>query len=547
MNKPMEDHRVRRRRTRGWAFAPAVGSIATLCFVMVALSVVGGPASGAGGPTVVVTNCNAAGPGSLPDAVANATDGTTITFDMAPACTTIVLTSTIDIGRNISIEGPGAGELAVSGNGAFQVFDVGSDFSTISGLTIEDGNATDGGGIENGGTLTVVDCTLSDNEATSEGGGIYNRGTLSFSGALSDNSAVDGGGIYNNSLAGASEINLTITGTLSGNVATDDGGGLYNFAGTTSLNDATVSDNTVTSASGAGGGVFNIDTVEINGSTVSGNSSDNGGGIYNDRTLDLTTDTLSGNSAVGDGGGVSNDNVGTTTATWVTLSGNSASHGGGIDNSGTMSAAATIVADSTTGGDCVGSIGDLGYNLDDDGSCGFSATDHSLSGINPDLGPLQDNGGPTQTQAPAVDSAVLNQIPPHVAGPSGTALCPRIDQRGVDGPQGTWCDMGAVELVGSQTITSADNTTATAGTEFSFTATTTGPPVARLMARGQLPPHIRFVDHHNGTATISGKSQKVGLYKLTITAIWVSGTGRHRVVNRVNQTFWLTVAANETA
>src|SRR5665213_2029013 len=137
MSVPMEDHRVRRQRSRGWSFAKAVGSFACLCIVVTILSVDASPASGAGGPSVVVTNCNAAGPGSLPDAVANATDGATITFDMAPACATIVLTSTIDIGRNISIEGPGAGELAVSGNGAVEVFAVGSDFTTISGLTIE--------------------------------------------------------------------------------------------------------------------------------------------------------------------------------------------------------------------------------------------------------------------------------------------------------------------------------------------------------------------------------------------------------------------------
>jgi hypothetical protein len=475
--------------------------------------------------------------------VANAVDGTTITFDMSNPCSTITLTSTIPIGRNITIEGPGAGELAVSGNGAVEVFAVGADFTTISGLTIENGLATDGGGIQNGGTLTVVDCIVANNEATSDGGGIYNRGTLSFSGTLSDNSAADGGGIYNDSFAGESVNNLTITGTLSGNTATDDGGGLFNFTGTASLNDATVSDNSVTSASGAGGGVFNIDTVDIGASTLSANSSDTGGGIYNGRVLDLSTDTLSGNSAVGHGGALSNDSVGTTTATWVTLSGNSASQGGAIDNGGTMTVAATIVAKGATGSDCLGSIADTGYNLDDDGSCGFSATEHSLSGVDPDLGPLQNNGGPTQTQAPALDSAVLNQIPPHATGPSGNDLCPRIDQRGVDGPQGTWCDMGAVELVGSQAITSTDNTTATAGTEFSFTMTTTGTPVAKLKARGHLPPHIKFVDHHNGTAAISGKTQMVGLYKLTITATWMSGTSRHRSINRVSQTFWLTVAA----
>ena len=67
---------------------------------------------------------------------------------------------------------------------------------------------------------------------------------------------------------------------------------------------------------------------------------------------------------------------------------------------GTVDIAGSIVSDSPSGGDCSGDIKDAGYNLDDDGTCSFSSANHSLSDTNPDLGPLADNGGLTDTQYP---------------------------------------------------------------------------------------------------------------------------------------------------
>jgi hypothetical protein len=110
-----------------------------------------------------------------------------------------------------------------------------------------------------------------------------------------------------------------------------------------------------------------------------------------------------------------------------------------VNSSGTVSAAGTIVDD------CSGTIGDADYNLGDDGTCGFSSANHSQSGVNPDLGPLQNNGGPTDTEAPATDSPALNQIPLGTMA-EGISLCPGTDQRGVARPQATDCDIGAVEL-----------------------------------------------------------------------------------------------------
>jgi len=91
-----------------------------------------------------------------------------------------------------------------------------------------------------------------------------------------------------------------------------------------------------------------------------------------------------------------------------------------------------------------------GYNLDSDGTCGFShPTD--LSGVDPMLGPLQDNGGPTPTHALLPGSPAINAIPVEDCtydddGDPGTPEVPlTTDQRGVRRPQGGRCDIGAYE------------------------------------------------------------------------------------------------------
>jgi len=204
-----------------------------------------------------------------------------------------------------------------------------------------------------------------------------------------------------------------------------------------------------------------------------------------------------------------------------------------------VSTTATIVGQNTSA-DCsimAGTLNDAGYNLDGDASCGFAAANHSQSGIDPDLGPLQNNGGPTPTQAPGIGSPVLNRIP------MGTSpVCPSVDQRGVARPQGGGCDIGAVELsLGSiKAITSAGAVTATDGTPFSFTVTTIGTPTPVLSESGALPKGLTFVNDHNGTATISGTptSRTGGVHHLTLTAQFGTGPGKYVVT----QPLTLTVA-----
>ena len=102
--------------------------------------------------------------------------------------------------KNLTITGPGAGNLAISGNQASRVFVVREGVTaTIQGVTIRDGNAADndgGGGILNLGTLTVTNSTVRDNSpGEPAGGGIFNRGTLTVTNStVSGNSAGDAGG-----------------------------------------------------------------------------------------------------------------------------------------------------------------------------------------------------------------------------------------------------------------------------------------------------------------------------------------------------------------
>ena len=130
---------------------------------------------------------------------ANLAGGSTILFATSG---TITLQSALPaISHDVYMVGPGANTLSVSGNGAYQVFDMqNSATAAISGLTITDGSSgSNGGGIENDGTLTLTNCTVSDSSASGDGGGINNTGTLTLTASTvsGNTSANDAGGIEN--------------------------------------------------------------------------------------------------------------------------------------------------------------------------------------------------------------------------------------------------------------------------------------------------------------------------------------------------------------
>jgi CSLREA domain-containing protein len=234
-------------------------------------------------------------------------------------------------------------------------------------------------------------------------------------------------------------------------------------SGTLVLNNCTVSGNSTgnvigSSNSGFGGGINGEAgaTVTVTNSTISGNSTGsvvlgtagNGGGIaVTSGHLTVTNTTISGNTGGQFGGGIyiypQSDSV-----TSSTITGNTAATGGGVfaDNYPPWATVSnTIVAMNTAsvaGPNCGGLVLDGGNNIDSGPSCGWDGTYGSMSGVDPLLGPLAGNGGPTRTHAllpgsPAIDGVTYN-------APNGS---PSTDQRGFPRLQGTLHDIGAFELV----------------------------------------------------------------------------------------------------
>lgn len=314
-----------------------------------------------------------------------------------------------------------------------------SAFTTQNGISLIDGEHLRKGMRVSGGVTAVVEQFTFQNGSAVQGGGIsltgggiYNGGTLSLENVtVSGNAAQIGGGIANGGGVSNSIGNLTMDNTwVYDNTARDAGGGIYNSFGTLMVNNSTVNNNT---SNDAGGGIM-IDccsasvggTAIFNNSTISGNLANRGGGFLNAGSLTMNNSTISGNTAEGGFGG------------------------GGIDNGygGTVTLKNSILAGNTafvTGPECSGSIGSLGYNLlGDDSNCNLAVTTGDMTNLDPFLGPLQDNGGPTPThallpQSPAIDAGNTDGCKDQ----DGNLLT--TDQRGIARPQGIGCDIGAYE------------------------------------------------------------------------------------------------------
>ena len=175
--------------------------------------------------TIIVSNTNDNGPGSLRQALAEANDGDIIDATGVSGVITLS-TGVLLVNKGPTINGPGADLLAVDGNATSSVFQVMSNgLVTISDLTIRNGQAGFGGGILiNGGTvLTVINSTVSAN-AAGFGGGIYNGGGLTIiNSTLSGNAAgSEGAGVYN-----ATTLMISNS-TFSNNAAHDSGGASIN-------------------------------------------------------------------------------------------------------------------------------------------------------------------------------------------------------------------------------------------------------------------------------------------------------------------------------
>ena len=340
---------------------------------------------------------------------------------------------------------------------------------TISDSTfLQNNTGEEGGAIGGGGTVTIDDSTFTDNSA-SRGGAIGNEGEMSISlsafagntstlagGAIrnyasgsltvsdctfSNNSAPWGGGIENDG-----DIMITASQVVR-NAAGEFGGGLFNF-GEARVFFTTFDANT---AQLSGGGIYNQEggTVFVNSCLLLENSAQYGGGMINyGGTARVVNSTFELNEASEFGGGINNAEGGTLTVSACTIANSIASSfGAGIDNSGHITVKNTIVADSVSGNNCdntlfQGHFISEGNNLSTDRTCpGFAyVTSEEL-----DLGPLLDNGGSSLTRALPPDSIALD-----AASDCTTVEGPYVivDQRFVVRPQGDACDVGAFEAAG---------------------------------------------------------------------------------------------------
>jgi len=257
---------------------------------------------------------------TLRDAVETANPtGEADTVDLSGVSGTITLTQgdiEITDPGGLNINGPGPGTLTVSGGNATGIFQIDDDAGgvSISGLTLTAGSSTgNGGAIETAAPLTLTNVTISGNTAEDSGGGVYSEAALTISGStITGNTANIGGGIA--ASAPKYDINVDIeNSTISGNTANEIGGGIAIIGKYDNTN-------------------VDIENSTIGGDTAeAGNTAEAGGGIFAIAgSLSLTGSTISGNTSSAGGGGILSATKYGTTIDSSTISNNTASYGGGL-------------------------------------------------------------------------------------------------------------------------------------------------------------------------------------------------------------------------
>ena len=320
---------------------------------------------------------------------APATDGTPIIL-VGPAAENANVSGDLDIlgGGNLIIQGNGMDNTIIDGDGIDRVFHIcpggGCENQvTISGITIQNGTVTlsGGGGLRNEAGTTTLDAsailtsiavngggianfaTLKLQNGThigepgagnwayaGSGGGIYNYAgttTIDASSVISNTAARNGGGIWSQVTLNVQNSSLIGSNVAEGTDAEDGGGGIYNYDGTTTVDSSEVISNTAR----RGGGLYtHLDsTMEVNASRVSGNTAISGGGIYNKGTTIVDSTTINDNTANSNGGGIyNNDLLQVQNGSFIGGAGapNTANRGGGIlnDSGGTTTLSGSTVS-----------------------------------------------------------------------------------------------------------------------------------------------------------------------------------------------------------
>jgi hypothetical protein len=438
--------------------------------------------------TFTVTNLANSGPGSLRNAVldANAAPGAdTVAF--SPGLTgTIPLTSgEIPIEDSLTITGPGAAVLTVSGNSQSRIFHVENSSATapidvtLSGLTLTQGNAvlgvTAGGAIfASGENLTILDSVISDSTSGFQadppadgcGGNVAFFGSGGETLRIADSTLTGGRALSINSTFGGNlcvdQAKLILERATLTNGIADYGGGLLvqSPAEGSAISFSTIAGN---QARGYGGGIASFLTggaLTIESSTISGNTagvhgpfySAFGGGIYVNQiqgSLRIINSTVSDNHADGSGGGI-HATGSSLLVRLTTISNNTAGWKGGsllaspgsgiqLDHAIVANGAPQDLATEPVGASAMLAAD---YSLIEAPGIGDVQVSgaNNLLGADPLLGPLAHNGGPTLTRAPLPGSPVINAGNPAIPSP------PATDQRGGARVFGAAVDLGAVEV-----------------------------------------------------------------------------------------------------
>lgn len=294
-----------------------------------------------------------------------------------------------DIRYGVEIQGAGASQTIISGNGLDRVFDV-----------------------RGGGTLTLTNATITGGFTDNEGGGVRvnSTGTLNLTNVI-----------------------------VSGNFAKSEGGGIYND-GTSSLTDVTIASNTAQNKDG--GGIYNLASLQMTRVTLNANTAKKGGGAFSKSGATgffATNVTISGNTSSQEGGGLSLESAATLRN--VTIASNTAATAGaGIYANSANISLQNVILDANrltnnAAANLSGAIVSQGYNISSDNTGSGLNQPSDKTSTDPKLMALGNYGGFTLTHA-------LLATSPAVDG--GTAIgAPSTDQRGV--ARNGQVDVGAFE------------------------------------------------------------------------------------------------------
>ena len=373
---------------------------------------------------------SAAVAGTLRHEIAISAANDAIVFDIAG---TLTLTNgALTPNHTLTINGLGPNLDVINAGGSNRIIDPNFSLAdlTLSGLTLTGSHSIPYGAVTvQNGSLTIDHCTITGNSASAASAIAATAGLTITNSTVSGNTALRGlGAIY---AEGSTKIANT---TISGNSGGGGGGGGLHFRGNSAAASLTITGSTISgNTATAGAGIYAIfsggSTATITNSTISGNTATTGGGggvfAFGTGALRLANDTVAGNTARGgSGGGLSLAGGLTTTLLNTIVANNIDTTNRAPDISGTVIAAFSLVR-STKGATFTG----------------FTGSD--LFGFDPHLGPLQNNGGPTQTMALLAGSRAIDTGYDGVMGPPYFLT---TDQRGHLRKAGTHVDIGAFEF-----------------------------------------------------------------------------------------------------